>query len=227
MRWGLAALVVTFAVIVARMPPGAAAQCVPTLVYLGQYYSGTEQPRDLPATTALTRSGFYPACNDVVTDPPLDERDTNARVFRIHGVRPEVAVTADDGSLYLAFGFLPDLASHPLHQVIYADRHRARRLAGPHCRVAGRVIGPGGLGPLMVHADHVTEPVERSSAYPVIVYLRPRTAVRGLSRLGLPYVREGDYVHVSAALCKRHAVTAESIAGRRGKHRFVPPAPHF
>lgn len=136
--------------------------------------------------------------------PPCRSGDAPRRValHRLRGVNPSVAVAVagDDDTVFLAEGFLPQLASHPVHDAI---QRRSGPLPGP--RRCSRGFATTGtvtaVQPLLL----------RSQGGEVAISLHARTRVTGFLRAGEPYLQVGDRITVSGRVCAERTRFADRI----------------
>jgi hypothetical protein len=128
------------------------------------------------------------------TVPPCDGEDTPERVplSRLRGVNPSVAlaVAGDGDSVFLAEGFFPELASHPVHAAI--ERARGQLPPPRRCRDRFRRTGTvTAVRPLQL----------QSGDDEVAISLHARTRVAGFLRAGEVYLRAGDRLIVRGRVC--------------------------
>ena len=129
----------------------------------------------------------------------------------IDGVPPAAAVATvapdetETGSVFLAPGFMPAMASHPLHAAMFDVRRRWTLDLRHRCRrptsVGGVLQAPDGSSRLLV-ADR-------------IVLIDGRTRYRGPLRAGLPHFQGGERVVVLGRACRGTRVVAQLIRARR------------
>jgi hypothetical protein len=169
--------------------------CASAVVWQGRSYDGAGNARGWRRGERLG-AGETPACGP---DKPA-ERTT---VYAVRGVPAAVAVagTRDSRTVFLARGYFPQLATHPLHQAFFADPNepRARRCRG-HWNAAGTVKGGGAA------VDVATDEGER------LVFLHARPRVRGATRFGTAYLPAGTRARFRGRSC----VDADS-----GRQRFA------
>lgn len=203
-RPALALSAFVIAVLGASAQPASAGCLGPGLEYDHISYDGVHMK--LPVR--LGRSvgfGTIPGCNDYVNadGTPANEPDTLVRVYRAGSVRPTIALmTQADSTVYLAPGFIPMLAAHPLHRAIFGD---AASPQVPDCRrtthLSGHTEGWPGLALLRVKVAHHRGPFRLGLGDPLVVNLRRSTVVTGSSSFGLPFVPPESRVLITGALC--------------------------
>jgi hypothetical protein len=132
-------------------------------------------------------------------------------VRAIAGVPPAAAVVVvapgetESDSVYLAPGFIPAMASHPLHAVLFDVRRRWTLDLRQRCRRP-------------IEVDGVHRPADGSARLLVanrIVLLDGRTRYRGPRRAGLPHLRGGERLAVRGRACRGRRVVAQFIQARR------------
>ena len=138
------------------------------------------------------------------TMPPCASGDAPRRVsvHRIRGVNPPVAlaVAGDHDSVFLAEGFFPQLASHPVHEAI---RRRSGPLPRPR-RCRSRLERTGTV--TAVRPLHV-----RSSNRTIALSLYADTRITGFLRAGEPYLQAGDRIIVRGRVCAERTPFADRI----------------
>ena len=137
--------------------------------------------------------------------------DPDVTVRAIAGVPPAAAVAVvapgetKTAEVFLAPGFLPALASHPLHAAIFDVRRRwtteLRRRCERPITISGVVAPPGG-SPRMLVAGR-------------IVIIDGHTNYHGPRHAGLPYLRGGEQLTVRGRACPGTRVVAQVIRARR------------
>ncbi len=137
--------------------------------------------------------------------------DPDVTVRAIAGVPPAVAVAVvafgetKTDAVFLAPGFVPAMASHPLHREMFGVRRRWTLDLGDPCRrpirIGGRIRPPIGSGRLLVGRR--------------IVLFDGRTRYRGPRRAGLPYLTGGERVVVRGGACRGRRVVADVLSARR------------
>jgi Family of unknown function (DUF6281) len=138
------------------------------------------------------------------TVPPCEGEDTPERVplSRLWGVNPSVAlaVAGDGDSVFLAEGFFPELASHPVHAAI--ERARGPLPRPRRCRDRFRRTG----------TVTAVRPVQlQSGDDEVAISLHLRTRVAGFQRAGEAYLRAGDRLIVRGRVCGDRTSFADHI----------------
>jgi hypothetical protein len=139
-----------------------------------------------------------------------DACGSEVTVWAITGVPPVAAVASaapgetQTSDVFLAPGFLPAMASHPLHAALFDGRQRADRLRH-RCRQATRLDGVAesinGFGRLMMGGKNV--------------FFGGRTRYRGPRRAGLPYLGGGERLVIRGRACRGTRVVAQLIRARR------------
>ena len=138
------------------------------------------------------------------TIPPCESGDDPRRVplNRLRGVNPTVAlaVAGDHDSVFLAEGFFPQLAGHPVHEAI--RRRRGPLLRPRRCR--GRFERTGtvtAVRPLLL----------RSGRDNVAIELYADTRITGFLRAGEPYLQVGDRIVVRGRVCAERTMFGDRI----------------
>ena len=152
----------------------------------------------LPAAdSAALKGGVIPSCDDTVVKDASgrnieqQEPDIPVVVHRIKGVPARLAV-AYNGHAYLARGYLPQLASHPLH-VAWARHNRvAPTSCGKPWRVRAKALTTPTPGPI---------PVLTGGGRETLLQLAADTKVAGLNRAGYPYLGEGRQISALVRSC--------------------------
>lgn len=135
--------------------------------------------------------GVVPACTP-------DDDDQQVIIRRVANVPPALAV-AHEGEppgfhrVYLAPGFFPVLASHPLHSQLVG---KARDLPGPR-RCSGRFRL---TGPVLRTPTHSTVRL-RVGGRELSVNVVTGTQIVGFRRAGHPYLQRRDLVAVRGRRC--------------------------
>jgi hypothetical protein len=171
---------------------GATPSCASAVRWNGDVYFGNDlrMPRAARVGTGVT--------------PPCRSGDDPRRValHRLRGVDPTVAVAVagDDDTVFLAEGFLPQLASHPVHDAI--ERRSGPLLAPRRC---SREFAESGtvtaVSPLLL----------RSRRGEAAISLHARTRVTGFLRAGQPYLQRGDRITVRGRVCAERTRFADRI----------------
>jgi hypothetical protein len=132
-------------------------------------------------------------------------------VRALAGIPPPVGVAVvapgemKTNEVYLAPGFLPALASYPLHAALFGVRRRWTSDLRHRC-----------ARPVMVRG--VLDPRSGSPRLLVgkrIVMIDGRTSYHGPLRSGLPYLRGGERMSVRGHACPDTRVMAQAIRARR------------
>jgi hypothetical protein len=142
------------------------------------------------------------------TIPPCENGGTARRVSlnRLRGVNPTVAlaVAGDHDTVFLAEGFFPQLASHPVHEAI---QRRSGPLPRPrHCRNQFERTGTvTAVQPLLL----------RSGRDDVAIELYADTRITGFLRAGEPYLQVGDRIIVRGRVCAGRTLFGDRIRPAR------------
>jgi hypothetical protein len=174
--------------------PTSEAACIPIVEWGGTEYIGTQPPhgRTVELGGRLGRARV-PPCIDT-SPPPPDAQDTFARVRRIRGVPPALALFGvRDRLVYLARGYFPHLPSHPLHNLLFGglDTFRGARCGRPR-RVRGPIVLINSI------ASFTLRPRSRRL---LMIEVSSRTRIRGFLRHGHPYLQPRDRVLVVWQRC--------------------------
>jgi hypothetical protein len=175
---------------------GRSSSCASAVRWNGQVYFGNEL-----AMPAGPRVGTG-------TIPPCESGDAARRVAlnRLRGVNPTVAlaVAGNHDSVFLAEGFFPQLASHPVHEAI---RRRSGPLLRPRrCRSRFELTGTvTAVQPLLV----------RSGGDSVAIELYADTLITGFLRAGEPYLQVGDRILVRGRVCAERTMFGDRIRPAR------------
>ncbi|HEY3189959.1 MAG TPA: hypothetical protein VGJ70_20885, partial [Solirubrobacteraceae bacterium] len=152
MKRALLALAAAAASALSAAPAGAS--CAATVRYGGETYFGSS----LTAREGRhLRGGVRPGCNDVVTrdeqgnDISPREPDQPIEAHRIPGAPARLAL-AYNGRAYLALGYLPQLAGHPLHRA-WARGRTAHPSCGRAFRLSATVAVTPTPGPVPVRTS--------------------------------------------------------------------------
>jgi hypothetical protein len=171
----------------------AGASCAATVRYGGETYFGSS----LTAREGRhLRGGVRPGCNDVVTrdeqgnDISPREPDQPIDVRRVRNVPARLAVSYD-GRVYLAEGYLPQLARHPLHRRWARGQAKPSDCGTPwHLRATVSVTPTP--GPI---------PVKTAGGRDALLQLRADTEVHGLDVAGYPHLAQGENVRALVRSC--------------------------
>jgi hypothetical protein len=181
--------------LVAALPAAPAhASCAATVQFGGQSYAGSPLPADDGAELS---NGVLPGCNDtVVTDASgrniaPQEPDTPIVLHRIAGVPARLAV-AYNGRAYLARGYLPQLATHPLHGAWSKHNQVQATSCGKPWRVSATALTTPTPGPV---------PVKTAGGRQTLLQLVADTRVTGLDRAGFPYLGQGQSIRALVRSC--------------------------
>jgi hypothetical protein len=196
-----------------RAEPAAEASCPLNIQFGDTEYLGTRVKRTLRLGRRLGR-GIVFACPGTILSPPPPPPPADGVVVAIAGIRPSVAVGAagQPHLAYLAFGYFPELASHPLHEGGVRDFTRG-------CHVTGRFSL---VGRVKQHGSALLVQVDRSSGSlqvrPHVTFVQllvdARTRIEGFERNGLPYVTEGDRLRSSGVTCRFQGAQSPAIVVR-------------
>lgn len=191
MKRALLVLAATLAPVLGAAP--AHATCAASVRYMGATYVGT----GLEAVDGPALSGaVIPGCNDVVAhdsegnDISPREPDQPVEVHRIARVPARLAV-AYNGHAYLAIGYLPQLAGHPLHRA-WSRGRTAKPSCGRAWRVRATVAVTPTPGPV---------PVRTSRGRFALLDFEAHARVSGLDRGGYPYLSEGRHLRALVRSC--------------------------
>jgi hypothetical protein len=133
--------------------------------------------------------------------------DSDVTVSAITGVPPEAAVAVvapeetEANEVYLAPGFLPAMASHPLHATLFDVRQRWTTDLRHRCRQATRLDG-------VIKSNDQLAQLRLAGR---IVLIDGRTLYRGPRRAGLPYLEGGERLVVRGRACRGKRVVAQLI----------------
>jgi len=155
-------------------------------------YIGTTIPAGRRVTLGAPVKGISPRCNDGGGPEP----DVDAQVASIAGVPVAVAVVEPNApqAVYLAPGYLPDLASHPLQELLHGGKRRwidARDRR--RCRDTAHVSG------ILDERDVLTGTLK---THGTIIAVDGRTDYHGPLRNGLPYLTGGEHLDVRGKRCR-------------------------
>jgi hypothetical protein len=187
----LLALAATLAPVLAAAP--AHASCAATVRFGGVAYFGSS----LSAREgSALHGGVRPGCNDQVVrdsqgnDISPREPDEQVQLSRVRGVPARLAV-AYEGRVYLAEGYLPQLARHPLHRA-WARGVQAPSSCGTAWRVNATVSVTPTPGPI---------PVATAGGRNTLLDLSADTRVHGLDVAGYPHLRQGEKIRALVRSC--------------------------
>jgi hypothetical protein len=134
--------------------------------------------------------GVVPACT-------ADDDDQPVTIRRVANVPPALAVARErvpgKNSVYLASGFFPVLADHPLHRLPVG---RARGLERPH-RCSGRFRHMGAVLRTPINSGVPLRVGRRELSVQVVT----GTEIIGFRRAGYPYLQRRDRVDVRGRRC--------------------------
>jgi hypothetical protein len=140
-----------------------------------------------------------------------DECGMEVTVRAITGV-PSVAAVAvvalgetKTNEVFLAPGFLPAMASHPLHAALFDVRQRWTTDLRRRCRQATRFHGVVGS----------TDSSARLLVAGRMVLIDGRTRYRGPRQAGMPYLQGGERLVVRGRACRGTRVVAQFIRAQR------------
>jgi hypothetical protein len=160
-------------------------------VYYGNAYAGRAGsiPRGERIGTAIV-----PKCGPGTERVPVS-------VSRLRGIDPRVAlaVTREKDAVYLAEGFLPQLAGHPVNKALGSAGAAPPRRCRGRFRFSGTIRN---VSPLYVRNRDGEEAFE----------IHARTRVSGFTRAGQPYLRAGDEVVIRGRVCAGRTRYADRIA---------------
>jgi hypothetical protein len=188
---GLLLLVVTVASALAAAP--AQASCALSVKLNGTAYVASGlTAADGPAL----HGGVIPGCNDVIVhdasgrDISPREPDTPVELHRIAGVPARLAV-AYNGKVYLAEGYLPALAGHPLHRA-WARAATPASSCSKAWHVTATVSVTPTPGPV---------PVRTAGGRATFLQLASDTKVTGLTVAGYPHLAQGQRIRALVRTC--------------------------
>ena len=207
----IAAVVASFGAVPAS--DRASAACVELVVWHDTAYEGVWNPADLPAfqTGRQLRGAVEPDCAD--TGGPA-AAPTPVRASSIDGAPTSVAIWAF-GAPMIASGFFPQLPGFPIAPT-----------DGPlvddtsDCRLGGAFTVDGtaeaAFGKLNVVVSHSSQRLRLSGGRVLTdLFVDGHTRIVGSSREGLPYIGEGQKVHVDARTCQVKGAVGPKIIARR------------
>jgi len=187
----LLVLAATLAPAVGAAPAHAA--CSVSLRYAGATYLAS--PLEVADGPALS-GAVIPGCNDVVTrdeqgnDTSPKEPDEPVEAHRIPRVPTRLAL-AYNGRAYLAIGYLPQLAGHPLHRAWARGRS-----VPPSCGRAWHLRATVAITPTPGPV-----PVRTSHGRFALLDFEAHARVSGLDRGGYPYLSEGRHLRALVRSC--------------------------
>jgi hypothetical protein len=177
------------------------------------HYVGTAVKRTLRLGRRLGRA-FVDPCPDLIARPSEPVAPGGASVMAIVGIPPSVAVGAAGQRhfAYLAFGYFPELPSHPLHEGRVRDLTRGCR-ATERFSLVGRVRVHGSA--LMVEVDRSSGSLDVRPRVTVIQLLVDKhTRIEGFDRNGLPYVTAGDRLRSRGVTCQFRGAGSPAVVAR-------------
>jgi hypothetical protein len=172
---------------------GESGACADAFRWHGRVYFAVLVQRPLPAARAAVRV-HYPGCRDT---NGASDTGSDVTLHTLAGIPASIALRDRAAKLYVADDSLPALRAHPLHRYLYVPSPGARRPRG--CRreaLSGRMGGVPFGDRFLVH-------VRRRA---VALRLEPGTRLRSRVVDGVPRIREGDRVTVSALACPGRVV---------------------
>jgi hypothetical protein len=165
----------------------------------GVLYTGSALPEGRQVSVGQPVGNGSDACGSEVV------------VRAITGVPPVAAVAVvapgetDTDGVYLAPGFLPAMASHPLHAAIFDVRQRwsldLRRRCRRPIRLGGVIGRPDESARLLIAGR--------------VVLIDGHTRYHGPRRAGLPYLRGGERLVVQGRACRGTRVVAQLVRADR------------
>ena len=191
MKRGLILLVAIGASALGAAP--AHASCALSVKLAGTTYFGSGLSA---AGGPALQGGVIPGCNDVIVhdasgrDVSPRDPDTPVELHRIPGVPARLAV-AYNGKIFLAEGYLPELAGHP--------RHRAwARAKTPvsSCSKAWRVTATVSVTPTPGPV-----PVRTAGGRATFLQLATDTRTRALNVAGFPHLAAGQRIRAVVRTC--------------------------
>ena len=142
------------------------------------------------------QGAVIPGCNDVIVhdasgrDISPREPDTSITAHRIAGVPARLAVVYN-GKVYLAEGYLPSLAGHPLHRAWARAATPASSCSKPWHVTATVSVTPT-PGPV---------PVRTSGGHNTFLQLAGDTRTNGLNLAGFPHLAQGQRIRALVRSC--------------------------
>jgi hypothetical protein len=207
----VASAVVSFGAVPA--PDRADASCIAVVVWHDVAYAGPWNPADLPPidTGRQLRGAVAPDCADTGGPPGTP---TPVRAAAIRGIPTAVAIWAFGGPM-VAPGYFP---SQPGFPIAPAGGRPDDETVG--CRLGNAVTVDGtadvGFGGLSVVVSHSSQPLRLTGGRVLTdLFLDDHTRIVGSSREGLPYIGEGQKVHVDAITCQVKGAIGPKIVARR------------
>ncbi|HEY3187285.1 MAG TPA: hypothetical protein VGJ70_07405 [Solirubrobacteraceae bacterium] len=191
MKRALLVLAATLAPVLGAAPAHAA--CSAAVRYAGATYLGSAI--SVADGRALT-GAVIPGCNDVVThdaqgnDTSPREPDEPIDAHRIARVPARLGL-AYNGRAYLAIGYLPQLAGHPLHRA-WSRRREAMPSCGRawHLRATVAITPTPGPVPVRTGRGHIE-----------LLDFEAHARVHGLDRDGYPYLSQGRRLRALVRSC--------------------------
>jgi hypothetical protein len=202
---------------------GGATSCVEIITWNGVDYIGAGKIAEEPALGSSLGSGVIPPCVGSDASGCEGEDEQPVALFRIPGVNPEIAVVVRPTAsrVFLAPGYFPELAGHPLHDAIFGPRlGRPEEKRGFSCgrafSIKAIVESPPAWGALfLVEVEESDRDVGRyDEGGGVAVFVDAGTEVEGLERNGLPFVEEGDHAAIEARECLGGGGAGKLVAAR-------------
>ncbi len=204
-------------------PDRADASCIAMVVWHDRPYAGPWNPADLPAidTGRQLRGAVAPDCADTGGPPG---RPTPVRAAAIRGIPTAVAIWAFGGPL-VPPGYFPSLPGFPIAP---AGGRLDDQTVG--CRLGNAVTVDGtadaGFGGLSVVVSRSSRHLRLTGGRVLTdLFVDDHTRIVGLSREGLPYIGEGQRVHVEAVTCQVKGAVGPKIVARRVVASGPVPAP--
>jgi len=148
--------------------------------------------------------------------PPPVPSETPIDVYRAGGLDPAIALRIKaDNEVFLGEGFLPVLASHPLHTAIFGSHPSPKwSFCMRPTRLAGHVVRAPVLDDMDVQIAHHAGPFPPEIIRnPMWIGIQATTAYSGTTRLGLPYIAPQSRLWVRGAFCdgSAHSFIASAI----------------
>jgi hypothetical protein len=194
-------------------PERADAACIQLVVWHDTAYTGWWNPADLPAfhTGRRLSGAVEPDCAD--TGGPA-AAPAPVPAHAIDGVPSSVAIWAF-GAPMIASGFFPQLSEFPI-----APDGRRLDDETRGCRLGGALTVDGtaevAFGNLSVVVSHSSRPLRLTDGRVLTdLFVDGHTRMSGLSRDGLPYIGDGQRVHVIARTCQVKGAVGPKIVARR------------
>jgi hypothetical protein len=169
-------------------------------------------------------TGIIPGCSGAAGQEVVPDREVT--VVRVRGTSPSVAVAIEDEGdppyPWLAPGYVPESALHPLHEAIYGSANQPNAEAGFRCEVS-RTLGARALTtPAFDVVPLHVEPEEqglssylRAGDVDGIVTFDANSVITGYERDGIPFIQAGDRFSLSLRECTGTDEAGPGMSGLR------------